>query len=121
MSMYLTEFEKDAVRTAKNIAYIEGYEPLMAYRKKVLMKELETNSYVIGEYDYDTRDLRLTGRKRKKKEEAVVAYIAYCLPEQDIKGIVSYVEDTVTQHGSSETAETSLETEDQKAVTKVTL
>jgi len=121
MSMYLMGFERDAVRTAKNIAYIEGYKPLMAYRKKVLLKELETNSYVIGEYDYDTRDLRLTGRKRKKKEEVVIAYIAYCLPEQDIKGIVSYVEDSVTKHGRNKTVSISAETEEQKAVTKVTL
>ena len=119
MSIYLTEFERDAVRTAKNIAYIEGYEPLMAYRKKVLLKELGTNSYVTGEYDYDTRDLKLTGRKRKKKEEALVAYIAYCLPEQDVKGIAAYVEDSVTQRVSSEAAPA--ETEGQKAVAKAAL
>ena len=67
MSIFLMEFERESLKRAKNIAYIEGYEPLMAYKEKVLLKELATDYYVIGEYDYDLRDLKLIGKKRRRK------------------------------------------------------
>ena len=94
MSIFLMEMERESLRRAKNIAYIEGFEPLMAYKEKVLLRELATGCYVLGEYDYDLRDLKLTGRKRKKKEEAEIDFFTYALPDYDEQSIRSYVEDS---------------------------
>lgn len=89
------EFELESLKRAKNIAYIDGYEPLMAYREKVLLRELATGCYVLGEYDYDLRDMKIIGRKRKKKEEAVIDFFTYSLPRYDRDTMQSYVEDMV--------------------------
>ena len=89
------EFERESLKRAKNIAFIDGYEPLMAYRKKVLLRELATGCYVLGEYDYDLRDMKIIGRKRKKKEEAEIDFFTYSLPRYDRDTIQNYVEDTV--------------------------
>lgn len=115
MSLYLQEFHKEAIRRARNIAYIEGYEPMMAYKEKVLLRELESEYYVIGEYDYDTRDLKLIGRKRKREEDARTDFFSVCLPQLDQKEICEYVTDT------QETYKDILEqmTTEQQAVTQM--
>ena len=106
MSIFLMEFERESLKRAKNIAYIDGYEPLMAYKEKVLLRELETNYYVICEYDYDLRDMKIIGRKRKKKEEAEIDFFSYSLPQYDRDTIQCYVEDTVLTESRTEEIQT---------------